>query len=330
MNNGGITWRDGERTILFSDDALKASSATLANGFDGYELFSTSRALAVAPPELADNATCVHEVSPGAVNEISAALFSDVSSDSLVAFGGGRVIDTAKAIAAVRGGRVAAIPTTLSGAEMTRIHKLPDGHRAEGLVRPALVLADPDQMTAQDEPARRASAMNALAHAADSLYTPLAHPVSRLAALEGARLIAAGLDEADRRSDLALGSLLAGYAIDSALFSLHHVICQSLVRVLRTPHAETNAAILPRVVEALIPRVPRDMDALAGALSTESDGLVTRIEELAGGRGALSEIGAEREKLDDALDAIESRDELAMTPDKPNRDELRQIVESAW
>ena len=49
---------------------------------------------------------------------------------SLVAFGGGRVIDTAKAIAAVRGARVAAIPTTLSGAEMTVIHKLPDGHKA--------------------------------------------------------------------------------------------------------------------------------------------------------------------------------------------------------
>ena len=38
------------------------------------------------------------------------------------------MIDAAKAIAAVRGGRVAAIPTTLSGAPMTTIHRLPEGH----------------------------------------------------------------------------------------------------------------------------------------------------------------------------------------------------------
>ena len=56
---------------------------------------------------------------PGAVNEIAAEQISEVASDHLVAFGGGRVIDTAKAIAAVTGARVAAIPTTLSGAEMT-------------------------------------------------------------------------------------------------------------------------------------------------------------------------------------------------------------------
>ena len=48
---------------------------------------------------------------------------------------------------------VAAIPTTLSGAEMTGIHRLPAGaeDRVAALVRPALVIADPEAMT---EPAR--------------------------------------------------------------------------------------------------------------------------------------------------------------------------------
>ena len=331
MNDDDITWRDGDRTILFSGDALETSPATLADeGWNGYELFSTERALAGAPPALANDASRVHEVPPGAVNEISAALFDDVSSDSLVAFGGGRVVDTAKAIAAVKGARVAAIPTTLSGAEMTRIHKLPDGHSADGLNRPALVIADPAAMTAQPEHERRASAMNALAHAADSLYTPLAQPLSRLAALEAARLIATGI-EAKRSRDLALGSLLAGYSIDIALFSLHHVICQSLVRVLRIPHAETNAAILPRVAEALVPRAPKEMAELAGALGTGTDALAARIEELSGGRRSLAEIGADREKLEEALDAMAGRrKELEMTPDTPDRSELRRIIESAW
>jgi maleylacetate reductase len=328
--NDEINWHDGDRRIRFADGALEAAPVTLAEaGWDPYELFSTERALADGPGALTENATRVHEVPAGAVNEISAELIEDVSSSSLVAFGGGRVIDTAKAIASVTGGRVAAIPTTLSGAEMTRIHKLPDGHTADGLNRPVLVIADPRVMTAQPEYERRASAMNALAHAADSLYTPLAQPVSRLSALEAARLISQGI-EVPRARDLAYGSLLAGYAIDSALFSLHHVICQSLVRVLRIPHAETNAAILPRAVEALLPRAPKEMAGLAGALGTDSPGLPERIEELGGGRRGLGEIGADREKLDEALDAIQARGELRMTPETPDRDELRRIIETAW
>ena len=79
---------------------------------------------------------------PGQVPDVSAAILDDVGSDDLVALGGGRVIDAAKAVAAVRGGRVAAIPTTLSGAEMTAIHRLPAGH--EGAQRrPARASSSP-------------------------------------------------------------------------------------------------------------------------------------------------------------------------------------------
>ena len=78
------------------------------------------------------------------MNEAAAALIDAVGDRDLVALGGGRVIDIAKAIAAVRGGRVAAMPTTLSGAEMTRSTGFPRAaRRAAGLVRPALVIADP-------------------------------------------------------------------------------------------------------------------------------------------------------------------------------------------
>ena len=296
MNQGPIYWRDGDRTIRFADGALESAPDALAeHGWHGYELLSTERALAEAPDALARQAGEVHTVRPGAVNEIAAEQISKVGSADLVALGGGRVIDTAKAIASVTGARVAAIPTMLSGAEMTRIHKVPDGHKPEhGMNRPVLVIADPDAMTAQPDRERRASAMNALAHSADSLYTPFAQPVSQMAALEGVRLIGAGIEN-DERPDLALGSLLAGYAIDSAGFSLHHVICQTLVRIMRIPHAETNAAMLPRVIEALLPRAPMEMAELAGVLDTTPDELASRIESLSGGRRTLAEIGADRE-----------------------------------
>jgi alcohol dehydrogenase class IV len=327
-------WRDGERAILFGEGRLRDAAGTLADrSWERYELLTTPRALRDAPSALIERAHAVHEVPPGQVPRISADLLDRVESSALVALGGGRVIDTAKAIAAVRGGQVCAIPTTLSGAPMTTIHRLPEGAQADRLVRPELVLADPGPMTAQPEERMRASAMNALAHGSDSLYTPLANPLSRQAGLGGARLIATALDQepADRDdAALALGALLCGYAIDSALFSLHHVVCQTLVRVLEIPHAETNAAMLPRTMEALRDRVPAAIAALADALGTDAAGVGTRIEELGGGRRRLGELGADADRLDEALDAIEQRGELRMTPDPPNRAELRELVQAAW
>jgi alcohol dehydrogenase class IV len=330
-----FTWRDGERTIHFRAGVVNDSLNVLgAHGFRNYELLTTERAMGAASVELAEGAACFHHIPPGPVNEVAANLFNDTRGGDLVALGGGRVIDVAKAIAAVRGGRVAALPTTLSGAEMTRIHRLPEGKEAAvGLVRPALVLADPPLMVGLPEQPLRASAMNALAHGADSLYTPLANPVSEMTALRGAALIAKGLDAKRSERDpgtLALGSILCAYALDSALFGLHHVICQSLVRELRTPHAETNAALLPVVIEALIPRAGPQMAALARALGTKRADLPERIRELAGGRRRLSKLGADRERLDSAVRAIIERQELRLTPDVPGEREIRELIEKAW
>ena len=291
-----FTWRDGERTVFLREGAFGEAAEILAgHGWEDFELVTTPRALAQAPLELARAASAVHEVQRGPVNTISAALVDAVASSRLVALGGGRVIDTAKAIAAVKGGRVAAIPTTLSGAEITTIHRLPEGYSASRLVRPALAICDPVKMTSLPEAELRASAMNSLAHAAEALYTPLANPVATMSALRGAELLAIALDQAPEKRDraaLAAGSLFCAWALDSALFALHHVICQTLVRELALPHAETNAAMLPRTMEAMRSRAPAAMKSLAWALGTSLDAIGSRIEELAGGRrGALGAWG---------------------------------------
>jgi alcohol dehydrogenase class IV len=337
LSEKDFTWRDGERTIHFRAGVVADSPEIIrGHGFDPYELLTTERGMGAAPVELAEDASCFHHVPPGPVNEVAARLYPDVGDRDLVALGGGRVIDVAKAIAAVKGSRVAALPTTLSGAEMTRIHRLPQGHEDEtvdGLVRPAVVLADPPLMVGLPEQRLRASAMNALAHGADSLYTPLANPVSELSALRGARLIARSLDTppAERDSaELALGSILCGYAIDSALFSLHHVVCQSLVRTLRIPHAETNATMLPRVLEMLRSRAGPQMTALARALGTKQTELAARVTELGGGPRRLRDLGGDRKDIEAAVKAITARQELQATPDVPGAREIRELIEAAW
>lgn len=335
MSEHDFTWRDGERTIHFRAGVIGDSPDVLAaHGFGGYELLTTERAMGVAPVELAEDAACFHHVPPGPVNEVGARLIDDVGDGDLVALGGGRVIDAAKAIAAVRGVRVAALPTTLSGAEMTRVHRLPDGHEAaDGLVRPAVVLADPPVMTTLPERRLRASAMNALAHGADSLYTPLANPVSELVALRGAALLAKALDRPPAERDsarLALGSVLCAYALDSALFALHHVVCQTLVRALGIGHADTNATMLPHTMEAMRPRAGKQMTALARALGTRQADLFGRLQELGGGPRRLAELDPDREAVDDAVKTILARSELQATPDPPGAEELRALIERAW
>ena len=327
-----FVWRDGERVVIFRRGALAAADAILREqGWAEYDLLSTARALGDAPRAL-EAVGSVHEVPPGPVPDAAKAIMSTVRSVAIVALGGGRVIDTAKAIAAAQGGRVCAIPTTLSGAPMTRIHRLPPGHEGRALVRPALVIADPDAMTGLPEDRLRASAMNALAHGAEALYTPFSNPVATMAALRGAELIAAALDqerESRDRATLALGSILCGYAIDSALFSLHHVICQTIVRVCGTPHAETNAAMLPCTMAAMRERAPGAIAELAEAIGAEPDGIEQRIASLAGGPRRLTDLGMKKECVEHAVSAMLERPELGWTPDPPDRAELEMLIAAA-
>jgi maleylacetate reductase len=329
-----FTWRDAGRTVVFRQGGAAAADAILAeHGFAGFELLSTERALAGAG-ELAGVARAVHAVGPGLVSDLAGELLETVGEGPFVALGGGRVIDVAKGVAGVRGARLAAVPTTMSGAEMTASHRAPGGghKRVEGGTRPSLVIADPEAMTSAPEEELRASSMNALAHGADTLYLPLSNPVSEMTALRGAALIAAALDRDPPRrdrSELALGSLLCGYAIDSAGMGLHHLVCQTRVVLCGTPHAGTNAAVLPHSVAFLAARAPAPYAAFAEAIGTDLDGLGPRIEAFGRPRG-LGELGGDRDRIEEAIEAMLQRSELAYVPEPPGREELRELVLRAW
>ena len=252
-----FTFVDGERLIRFGAGVRAEAPALLAErGFEGHTLLTTERAAATLPA-LADAAREVLVVPPGRVDDISAELLTAAGDGPLVALGGGRVVDTAKAIAGARGSACAAIPTTLSGAELTPFHRTPTGVEGARMVRPSLVIADSELMASQPPEQLAASAMNALAHAMEALYTPRANPVAELSALRGAELLAAGVRAgAGGRDDVALGALLAGYASASTGIAIHHATCQTIVRSageparpdergdaspLRRPHGEGGA-----------------------------------------------------------------------------------------
>ena len=309
-----FTWRDGERVLLFGAGELRRAPEILRErGWEGFELATTERAGAEAP-ELARAARAVHAVPPGPVPDLAAELLQSLGAPGpLVALGGGRVIDTAKAVAAVRGIDVCAIPTTLSGAELTTVHRLPAGHEDRRRIRPRLVIADPEAMTGLPEPDLRASAMNALAHGIESIFTRLANPAATTLALRGVELIAGSLDlerGSRPRAELALGSLLCAWAMDSAGYALHHVLCQTIVRICATPHAATNAAMLPHTAAALADNDPETAAGLASALDAEPDGIGARLAALAGNPPTLSQLGVRGDQLAEIAAGALSRSEL--------------------
>ena len=329
-------WIDGERLIRYAaGSAADAPGLLRERGFEGYALLTTERAVQQAPALAAAAARVLH-VPDGPVPEAAAAVRGSVARRPIVALGGGRVIDAAKGIAGADRLACAALPTTLSGAPMTAIHRMPAGVDAWRLVRPSTVVADPDLMASQPAGARAASAMNALAHAAEALYGPMANPVSEIAALRGAALLARGLEaasEADARHALSLGAVLAGYAVGSAGFALHHVVGQTLVRVTGVPHARAYAVLLPHTLRAMVARAPRELAELSAALGAErrAEAAPERVAQLAARAGAthLTDIGMDPDASRAVVEAILTRPDLGNTPDPPGEDELRGLVEAA-
>jgi alcohol dehydrogenase class IV len=324
-----FTWRDGERTIRFGAGAVGDAVEVL--GGEGYALLTTGRAAAMAPA-VVEGAGAVHMIGAGLVDELAGELLGAVARERIVALGGGRVIDTAKALAAASGGsQVAmAVPTTLSGAEMTRIHRRARGaDQRAPTVRPRAVVNDPALSASQPVAELAASALNALSHAAEGPCTPMANPVATLAAHDGARLLARSLAAEPDRPGLALGALLAGYVIDSTGYGLHHVLSQTLVRLGGASHGGANAVLLCHTLGALAWRFPERIEALGSALGGDPSDVAARMCELTGAT-RLRDLGVDRDLLAECAAAAAERPELDLTPPRADRAELMALYEGAW
>jgi alcohol dehydrogenase class IV len=330
-----FTWTDGERLIRFGEGALDEAPRLLAErDFAGFVLVTTERAGEQAP-ELRGAAAGVVTAPPGPVPEVAAAIREETRRRPLVALGGGRVIDAAKAIAAVDRLQCAAVPSTLSAAEMTPFHRHPAGSEGYGRVRPSLVIAAPGLMASQPMPGLAASAMNALGHAAEALWVRGTSPVPQLAGTRAASLIARGLGaEEPAREDLALGALLSGYAIGATGLALHHVICQTIVRVCGTPHAQTNAVMLPHVVRVMVRRAPAAVGDLGHALGADRRSAAHTPERVAAlsaraGVTRLSELGVREADFGRIAAQATGRPQLDATPESPGEGELLELLRAA-
>lgn len=337
-----FVWKDGERLIAFGGSALASLPGFLrAAKMEDYALVCTERSLGqfagqVGGEEAISGAAVQIQIGHGGVAELARDHRDEVGDRAIVAVGGGRVIDTAKAIAGTYGQKVAAIPTTLSGAPMTGTHRLPAGFAGEAKsVRAAIVIGIPDLMASQDESLRTGSAMNGLSHAVESLFVETGSAVPRLAGSRAVKLLFQSLlddtiDEPTRRLNLSLGAIEAGYAVGATGYALHHVICQTIVRLGEVPHAPTYGAMLPYTLEFYKLRDELTWQLISQEMGTQDPSvLIAKTCAAAGNPTTLTDLGVAPERIEPIIAAASERRELALTPGGANANDIRSLIESA-
>jgi maleylacetate reductase len=316
----GFRHEDAERTIVFGPGALEAADELLGAG---YRLLTTRRAEQAAP-RVVERAAAVTHVPDGLVEVVAAALRGQVDGDRLVALGGGRVVDVAKALAAADGPReVLAIPTSLSAAEMTGSHRHAHGVPVDTpRVRPRVVVNDPALSASQPPDELAASTANALGHAMVGLLSDRTTPIARAVAGEAITHLFRGWSapEPDRPA-LALGALLAGWSIDHSGLGPHHALAQTVVRTAGLGHAQANAAVLPASIAALRRRRPAELERLDAELGTPLEAFAQTLRVRAGIQPF--------DDLDRLVETAAQRSELGRVAPAPDRDELREIYRVA-
>lgn len=319
---------DFERTIWFGRGILSRAGEILP---DSFALLSTERALAQAGP-LARGADEIVLVPPGQVPEVAARLLGrPIPGDALVALGGGRVIDSAKAVAAATGGRpVVAIPTSLSAAEMTGFHRHAVGvEKSAPRVRPGTVINDPGLSASQPVSQLAASSANALGHAIAAYAGERSSPITRAVAGEAATRLAAGWSSRDPDPDeLALGALLAGWAVDHSGLGTHHALAQTAVRAGSLGHAPTNAALLPITVSAIRIREGARLRALDSLLGRT----VEEVAEDLRRQAPASDLGVllnDRADLRQMVETAAGRPELRRAEPPFSKEEIEAIYRTA-
>ncbi|MFN7921067.1 MAG: iron-containing alcohol dehydrogenase [Bryobacteraceae bacterium] len=245
--------------------------------------------------------------------------------DSVVAIGGGSVIDAGKAIAAlvpnsgepldylevVGHGRtlerdplpLLAIPTTAgAGAEATRNavlasteHKVKASMRHPAML-PRLALIDPELTVTLPPALTAATGLDALTQLIEPYVSLKANPLTSALCAEGMRLIADSLRRAwsdgknlEARSAMSLASLYGGMALANAGLGAVHGLAAPIGGLFLAPHGAVCAALLGPVMRANI-RALRRTDS--GALDRYG-----AVAEFLMGRGDPDAAAAWCEKL---------------------------------
>lgn len=277
---------------------------------------------------------------PPAAIAAAAELARATGADGLLPLGGGSAIDTAKAVSSSSGLPVVSIPTTYSGAEWTSGYGSRDPERrvktGAGGARTVGILCEPLLTLGLPLAESVGTALNALDHCAEALYSGKATPETDADALAGARLIAEWLPRAaaapgdlEARTELLRGAMHAGAALRAGT-ALAHAMAQALGGLTGGSHGAFNAIVLPAVLRFNAEVAAGPIARLAEALGAPD--AAARAEELAllAGFARLRDMGVAEGELPGLALAVLERPAARHNPRPASAAEVEALLRSIW
>ncbi|MFO6463410.1 maleylacetate reductase [Jannaschia sp. KMU-145] len=263
-----------------------------------------------------------------------------LGADCIVAIGGGSTTGLGKALAYRTDLPQVVIPTTYAGSEATPIlGQTEDGVKttlSDPKVLPETILYDPEMVLTLPVAMTVTSGLNAMAHAAEALYSPDRTDESDRLAVEGLQAFVTGLPavvaapgDVAARAATQRGAWACGTVLGRVGMALHHKLCHTLGGAFGLPHAETHAIILPHAIAYNARSAAAELRPICTLLGGEQAG--PALHRFAAGLGAplaLRDLGLEEADLDRAAD-------LATTKPYPNphpvtRGDIRALLQAAW
>ena len=293
--------------------------------------------------------------------EAGRAVAEQFSPDVVVAIGGGSSMDCAKGINFVHscGGAMKeywgvgkatadmlpmlAVPTTSgTGSETQSFALISDAKThlkmACGDKRAAfrLALLDPELTLTQPTRVTALTGIDALAHSLETLVTKRRNPMSLAYSREAWRLLAPALPQvlADpndlaARSDMQLGAMFAGLAIENSMLGAAHAAANPLTATFGIVHGEAVGLMLPHLLRHNGKSVASWYESL-GAGSPES--LAEQMEQLrqqAGLAATLSERGVDPDQLPALAAAAMQQWTGTFNPVEMSQDDYLRLYQAA-
>jgi alcohol dehydrogenase class IV len=293
--------------------------------------------------------------------------------NAIIAIGGGSPMDCAKGIGIVSSNKthvlefegvdkvpipgppLICIPTTAgSSADVSQFAIITDTKRKVKIaiisktVVPDVSLIDPFTLTTMDRELTAHTGMDAITHAFEAYVSNAASPVTDLFALEAVRLMSSNLipavkhpDDLALRSGTMLGSLYAGLAFSNASLGLVHAMAHSVGGYLDTPHGESNAILLSRIVEFNFGSAQERYAALGEALGLSLKGmdpsekiatLLAALEKLRKTLDVdlpLTRLGVKHSDIAELARKAISDPCVATNPRRPTQKEIEELYEQA-
>ncbi len=216
------------------------------------------------------------------ITEEALAVCKENKCQAVVAFGGGSVLDAAKAVACAASNNCSprnlegmlkvkndpitfiAVPTTAgTGSEVTLVAVISDDvtHKKANIISPKVVpkvaILDPELTVGLAPHITSSTTLDALTHALEAYTNTYADTETDRYALKAINLICSNIEKAyntpndlEAREALLVGSFYAGMAFTRTYVGYVHAFSHSIGGKFGVPHGLSNAVILPHVMES--------------------------------------------------------------------------------